>query len=109
MSAAPLAIAGIILGLVSRMGWLITLDRQQRISVLLGGLLSTIPLVAGMSIHLLVAADPQNVILRFIRFGSVFCFTFVLLLLIRAAQAMSGAVLYERKVARAGCCTTTSG
>lgn len=93
-----LGFAGVTLGLLAPMGWLITLDRRQRVSVLVGGMLSTIPLIAAASIFSLTSDSPWAMLFDYIRLGSVFCLLYVVLLLIRAAQAMSGATLYERKV-----------
>ncbi|MFQ5743312.1 MAG: PP2C family protein-serine/threonine phosphatase [Acidobacteriota bacterium] len=95
---APLSVAGLLLGLVAPMGWLITLDRRQRVSVLAGGVLCTIPLVATASIFTLAPMPGQLVLSNFVRLGSLFCLFFVILLLVRAGQGMSGAALYERKV-----------
>jgi sigma-B regulation protein RsbU (phosphoserine phosphatase) len=93
-----LGFSGVTLGLLAPMGWLITLDRRQRISVLVGGVLSTIPLIAAASIFTLTPESPWALLTGYVRLGSVFCLLYVVLLLVRAAQAMSAATLYERKV-----------
>ena len=98
VAVGVLGFAGVTLGLLAPMGWLITLDRRQRLSVLVGGVLSTIPLIAAASIFSLTSDSPWALLLQYIRLGAVFCLLYVVLLLIRAAQAMSGATLYERKV-----------
>jgi len=100
----PLGFSGLLLGLLAPMGWLITMEGRQRISVLLGGLLAVVPLLTAtvMFINGAVSRDPAAVppgaLEMFIGGGSLFSLLFVAMLLVRAAQALSGARLYERKV-----------
>ena len=109
----PLGFAGLLLGLLAPMGWLITMERRERISVLIGGVLALVPLLtaavmfvnravttpaAGAAAESASTTTPPIGISLFIGGGSLFAFAFVVLLLVRAAQALSGAVLYERKV-----------
>ncbi len=123
----PLGLTGLLLGLLAPMGWLITMEGRQRIAVLLGGLLAVVPLftatvmfvnrvgeVSGDAVAgdgaptaagqiaaapaALQAAAPIGSLSLFVGGGSLFTFCFVALLLVRAAQALSGARLYERKV-----------
>jgi len=98
----PLGFSGLLLGLLAPMGWLITMGGRQRISVLLGGLLAVVPLMAATVMFGFTtgAADapPAGVLEMFIGGGSFFSLVFVAMLLLRAAQALSGARLYERKV-----------
>jgi len=93
-----LSLSGLVLGLVAPMGWLITLERRQRNLVLAGGFLSLIPLGATAALFSLQPLSPQMFLTDFIRFGALFCLTYAIMLLVRAAQAISGASLYERKV-----------
>lgn len=93
-----LSLSGLILGLVAPMGWLITLERRQRNLVLAGGFLSLIPLGATAAVFSLQPLSPGMFLTSFIRFGALFCLTYDIMLLVRAAQAISGASLYERKV-----------
>ena len=103
----PLGLTGLLVGLVAPMGWLITLERRQRAAVLLGGVLSTVPLLAAAIIFVRslpltsgtpLAAVPQAELRVFVAAASPFCLLFVVLLLMRAGQALAGARLYERKV-----------
>jgi len=107
----PLALLGLLLGLLAPMGWLITIEHRQRVSVVLGGILAVVPLVvaavifngsstaAGDATLAADAAAPAaDSLSLFIGGDSLFCFLFVLLLLLRAVQALSGAALYEKKV-----------
>lgn len=93
-----LSLSGLVLGLVAPMGWLITLERRQRNLVLGGGFLSLIPLAATAAVFSLQPLSPWMFLTSFIRVGALFCFTYDIMLLVRAAQAISGASLYERKV-----------
>lgn len=102
----PLGLTGLLLGLLAPMGWLITMERRERIAVLLGGLLALVPLFATAVIF--ISAVPstapgdddsgRSVLELFLGGGSLFALLFVAMLLVRVAQALSGAQLYERKV-----------
>jgi serine phosphatase RsbU (regulator of sigma subunit) len=98
----PLALAGVLLGLLAPMGWLITIERRQRLAVLLGGLLATVPLATAAVIFIrrpsAAPGPPTDPLTLFVAGASLFCLTFVVLLLVRVAQALSGARLYEKKV-----------
>jgi hypothetical protein len=100
----PLGLSGLLLGLLAPMGWLITMEGKQRISVLLGGLLALVPLLTATVMFInatpgsLPGALGPNVLQLFIGGGAMFSLLFVCMLLMRAAQALSGARLYERKV-----------
>jgi serine phosphatase RsbU (regulator of sigma subunit) len=100
----PLGFTGLLLGLLAPMGWLITMEGRQRISVLMGGVLAIVPLLAATVVFISrtgsidTAAAPLGILELFIGGGSLFALTFVSMLLIRAVQALSGARQYERKV-----------
>lgn len=100
----PLGLTGLLLGLLAPMGWLITMESKQRVSVLLGGVLAVVPLSAATVMFIATASDsvagapPPDVLQMFIGGGSLFCLLFVAMVLMRAVQALSGARLYERKV-----------
>ena len=112
----PLGFTGLLLGLLAPMGWLITMEGRQRIAVLLGGVLAVVPLFAATIMFVNrsvdvpsasgpsdaaaapVASVPPDPLSLFIGGTSLFTLCFVVLLLVRAAQALSGARLYERKV-----------
>lgn len=99
----PLGLTGLLLGLLAPMGWLITMEGRERIAVLLGGLLALVPLV-GATVKFITASGSidgvpsRDYLEMFIGGGSLFSLLFVAMLLVRAAQALSGARLYERKV-----------
>ena len=103
----PLGFTGLLLGLLAPMGWLITMEGKQRVSVLLGGLLAVVPLLAATVMFIDAAPDSvagavlppsPNAPQMFIGGASLFSLLFVAMLLVRAVQALSGARLYERKV-----------
>jgi serine phosphatase RsbU (regulator of sigma subunit) len=98
----PLALTGLLLGLLAPMGWLITMEGRQRIVVLLGGLLAAVPLFAATVMFVTGEATSGTAVPGglelFVGGGSLFNLLFVSLVLLRAAQGLSGARLYERKV-----------
>ena len=103
----PLGLSGLLLGLLAPMGWLITMERKQHVSVLLGGLLAVVPLLAATVMFIDAAPasgagatpSPSSDVLQiFIGGASLFSLLFGAMLLMRAVQALSGARLYERKV-----------
>ena len=106
-AAPPLGLTGLLFGLVAPIGWLITLQRRQRVTVLLGCVLSIVPLLAAAIIFIrslssvsgtALAAVPQVELRVFVAAASPFCLLFVVLLLMRAGQSLAGARLYDRKV-----------
>jgi len=98
----PLALTGLLLGLLAPMGWLITMEGRQRIAVLLGGLLAVVPLLTAAIMFVTAAAAAEGApplgLDLFVGGASLFNLLFVAMLLLRAAQGLSGARLYERKV-----------
>jgi len=97
-STYPLTLAVALLALVAPMEWVVALDHRQRIAVLLGWGIAVAPLAVALGIDRLAPLPHQHLLLSVTHAGSLFCLTFIVVMLARATLALPGARAYERKV-----------